>query len=332
MDSDGAVHIPSTPTHRLALRPGRWRARAARPYDDAAREYFHGLRWRQKPPQRVAAVLVLFGVLVLHILAFALLRQGSVPSFTPAPGAHESQAMQARLIEPPPTPNVVPIQLLPPAQVKAAPPQVRAARPVATPSQPMTATLEPTPMSTPPPKIYDRLGDIVLPDVSASAPSSATPAYRVPTMHGSDKLMHPHNPVEYTPTKMEKYFQPAGQDKLTKLVHKTTVEHTFTLPFGIHVKCAVAILAVAGGCAPVPPKQLSAPLRVKHKRDHFAPATPLIRQADKPAKSASVQAAQAASVQAAKAASVQAAKAASVAPAKAASVRVPLQQPLQLRH
>lgn len=288
MDSDGAVHIPSTPTHRWDLSPARWRARAPRPYDDGARVFLWHLRWRHERPERIRVALIFACVLLLHVLAFALLRQGSVPDFSPPPGEDDAQAMQARLIEPPPAPTVVPVQVLPPVHAKVAPQHARAPRPVATPKKAMTATLEPTPMSTPPPKIYDRQGDIVLPDAPAPAASAPAADYHAPAPQGAEKLMHPHPVMTYTPTKLEKYFEPAAQDPLTKAVEKTTVEHTFNLPFGIHIKCAIAPLALAGGCAPVAPEQLSAPLEVKHKRDNFAPATPLIPKADKPAKAATV--------------------------------------------
>lgn len=288
MDSDGAVHIPSTPTHRWVLSPAQWRARAARPFDADARRFFWDLRWRRQAPQPVRAALVLLGVALLHVLALALLRHGSVPDFKPVAEDYDSPAMQARLIEPPPAPNLVPVQVLTPVQAAAPARPVRPPRPVATPRQPMAATLEATPMSTSMPKIYDRRGDIVLPDMPVSATSALAADYHPYLPQGSEKLMHPHQPRVYTPTKLEKRFLAAGEDPLSKAVRKTTLEHTFNLPFGIHIHCAIAPLALAGGCAPVPPKQMSAPLVVEHKRDNFAPATPLIPKADKPAKAATV--------------------------------------------
>lgn len=288
MKSDGAIHVPSTPTHRWSVSPAHWRARAARPYDAAAREFFWNLRWRRKAPQRAKVALGLAGVVVLHVLAFALLRQGSVPDFPVAADEHATQAIQARLIEPPPAPTVVPVQLLPATQAnlpKAHKP-VRAPQPVATPEKAMTATLETTPMSTPPAKVYDRLGNIVLPDTPAPATSASAADYHAPAPQGSEKLMHPHQVMTYTPTKLEKRFLPAAETPLTKAVRKTTGEHTFNLPFGIHIRCVISPLSLAGGCAPVAPEELSAPLVVQHKRDNLAPATPLIRKPDKPAESA----------------------------------------------
>lgn len=288
MDSDGAVHIPSTPTHRWALSPAQWHARVARPHDAQAREFFWALRWRRKPPQRAKAALIFACVLLLHLLALMLLRQGSVPDFPDPPDELDTHAMQGRLIEQPPAPVVVPVQLLSPVQAKAPKRHTRARRPVATPEKPMAATLETTPMSTPPPKIFDRLGDIVLPDTPAPAASAPASDYHAHRPQGSETLMHPHPVMIYTPTRAEKYFLPAGEDPLTKAVRKTTLAHTFNLPFGIHIKCAISPLRMAGGCLPVAAQQLSAPLVVKHKRDNFAPATPLIRKGDKPARAASV--------------------------------------------
>lgn len=288
MESDDAIHRPSTPTHDRLLSPAQWRARALQPCDDQPRGFFWRLRGQRTPPQRARVVLIVGCVLLLHVLAFVLLRQGSVPDFHPLPNDDDGQVVQARLIEPPPAPTEVSVQLLPPTQAEAPPQPERAPRPVATPKKAMTAALELTPMSTAPPKIYDPHGDIVLPDTPAPATSAPVADYKVPVPQGSEKLMHPHPVMVYTPTKLEKRFHAAGEDPLSKAVRKTTVEHTFNLPFGIHIKCAVAPLAVAGGCAPVAPEQMSPPLVVKHKRDNFAPATPLIPKADKPAKAATV--------------------------------------------
>jgi hypothetical protein len=98
---------------------------------------------------------------------------------------------------------------------------------------------------------------------------------------GDTEVMHRSTPnIGYKPTRFEGEWTPYGESSidtaLRRAVEKTTVEHTFHLPRGIRVKCAVKpLLPIAlFGCAnPDPPP---APVASKvYDRLHLAPANPV---------------------------------------------------------
>jgi hypothetical protein len=96
----------------------------------------------------------------------------------------------------------------------------------------------------------------------------------------TEVMLHRAPNIGYKPTRFEGDWTPYGESSLDtalrRAVEKTTVEHTFHLPRGIRVKCAVRpLLPIAlFGCAnPDPPP---APVAEKvYDRLHLAPANPV---------------------------------------------------------
>jgi hypothetical protein len=100
--------------------------------------------------------------------------------------------------------------------------------------------------------------------------------------HGDTRIMDHGVPnIGYRPTRFEHDWTPEGESSidtaLRRAVEKTTVKHTFHLPRGIRVQCAVMPLLPMSlfGCRnPDPPPQ---PVAEKvYERLHLAPANPLV--------------------------------------------------------
>ncbi len=100
--------------------------------------------------------------------------------------------------------------------------------------------------------------------------------------HGDTKIMSHGVPnIGYRPTRFEQDWTPEGESSidtaLRHAVEKTTVKHTFHLPRGIRVQCAVMPLLPMSllGCRnPDPPPR---PVAEKvYERLHLAPANPLV--------------------------------------------------------
>lgn len=103
--------------------------------------------------------------------------------------------------------------------------------------------------------------------------------------HGDTDVMSHRRPgIEYKPTRFEQDWAPANEDAVTgalrRAVEKTSLKHTFHLPRGIRIECAVRPLVLAPmallGCHnPDPPAK---PLAQKiYDRLNLPPAKPLVK-------------------------------------------------------
>ncbi len=187
------------------------------------------------------------------------MRPDVLPLVSVAPPS--ADAIEIRFIPrgPPVPAPLPPPPVLPPS---SPPPKLAAARPrpVVKPEPPskdaMTVQLPaPKPDDAPPPTLFDKNGQPLLPASAASAPPSAEPDYveRMPT--DGDKVMQHSTPIKYAPTRFDKYWHKTStvDGALQKAVDATTVKKTFNLPGGVHVHCAVSLAMLAGGCGGDPP-------------------------------------------------------------------------------
>lgn len=140
------------------------------------------------------------------------------------------------------------------------------------------------PASKPAPRLYDANGQAMVPP----PPASSAPTYVSHALQGDTKILRHDSPVTYRATRFAEDWGKGGGPvtrALEKAVKKTTIKHTFHLPRGIRIHCAVSLAMLAGGCggdppAPPPPKD-------GDERLSMAPAKPLAGNPN-PAKSPGV--------------------------------------------
>lgn len=211
------------------------------------------LRWREPPRGYRLVWLVVVVVVLLHLVFAAMVWWVMRP-----PPSREGPAMA--------TTEVLEVRFIPAAAAPAAkapppvplpPPLPRAAsRHVIEPAAKNALSVQlPAPAaSVAPPQLFDRHGQPILPAAAGSAP---VPEYVQRMPQGDTRIMQHDSPVKYQATRFDKDWgngtTNAIDDALQKAVDKTTVKHTFDLPGGIHVHCAVSLAMLAGGCGGDPP-------------------------------------------------------------------------------
>lgn len=152
----------------------------------------------------------------------------------------------------PAPPKPPPVAAPPPRAIAhSAPPARRHAEPPA--QQALNVSL-PTPAPVARPHLFDRNGQPILPAAASTAP---VPEYVQRMPQGDTAIMRHDSPVKYKATRFAKDWgngtTNAIDNVLQKAVDKTTVKHTFHLPGGIRVHCAVSLAMLAGGCGGDPP-------------------------------------------------------------------------------
>jgi hypothetical protein len=230
------------------------------PLDESTRAILRQLRWRKPPRDPRRLWLAVAVAILLHVLfgwvIWQLMRPA--PLAFAAPQEHD-QAIEIRFIPrnspvAAPPPLAVPV---PPPPPQKAPPRrprpVPKAEPVS--KDAMTIRLpDAKPAASPTPKLVDQSGQALLPPPTTSAPApEADYVQRMPT--DSDKVMQHTTPINYTPTRLDKYWHRTStvDDTLQKAVDATTVKKTFNLPRGVRIHCAISLAMLAGGCGGDPP-------------------------------------------------------------------------------
>ncbi|WP_458069833.1 hypothetical protein [Rhodanobacter sp. BL-MT-08] len=255
------THPPQFDSPRGASRTDQ-PARGLVPLDESTSAMLRALPRRRSTRDRGWLWLSILAALVLHgFFAWFVWRQMR-PDMSPlAAAAPSAGAIEIRFI-PRDQPVAAPLPP-PPSPLRSSPPPKVAAtrpRPVVKPEPPskdaMTVQLPATkPDDAPPPTLFDKNGQPLLPASAASAPPSAEPDYvqRLPT--DGDKVMQHGTPIKYAPTRFDKYWHKTStvDSALQKAVDATTVKKTFTLPGGVHIHCAVSVAMLAGGCGGDPP-------------------------------------------------------------------------------
>jgi len=233
------------------------------------------LRWREPSRGHRLAWLVLLLTVLLH-LVFALMVWWAM---RPPPPARRGAAA--------PVTDVIEVRFIPAAAApaaKAVPPPVplppppshapprHATEPAA--KHALSVQLPAPAASVAAPRLFDRNGQVVLPAAAGSAP---VPEYVQHLPQGDTRIMRHDNPVKYQATRFDKDWGNGStnsiDDALQKAVDKTTVKHTFHLPGGVHIHCAVSLAALAGGCGGDPPPP--PPPKDGDVRLNMAPAKPL---------------------------------------------------------
>lgn len=237
-------------------------ARGLVPLDESTSAMLRALPRRRSTRDRGWLWLSIMAALLLHgFFAWFVWRQMSpdTPPFAAAVPTG-ADAIEIRFI--PRSPPVA-APLPPPAPPPNSPPSKMAAahpRPVIKPEPPskdaMTVQLPATkPDNTPPPRLFDKNGQPLLPASATSAPPKPEADYvqRMPT--DNDKVMQHSTPIKYTPTRFDKYWHKTSSldEGLQKAVDATTVRKTFNLPGGVHIHCGVSLAMLAGGCGGDPP-------------------------------------------------------------------------------
>lgn len=290
----GTASTPIPGTHRWSSAP-RWRKRPdARGLDPAQRAYLHDVRWRRLPVSRREVGLVLAATLLLHVLAMVGASYNMRVQPVAVQPTYQRHVIQVELIErsPAAAPSPPPPQVLPDMQVRppqAAVPRIKAPVAAITPP-PVKEAANPEAASA---ELFDDQGKVILP-AAATTTGRSVPDYQAGILHSDARPAQPQSPIQYKSTRFEKDWVPSSENVLQKAVRKTIMEATVVrLPGGTRIKCVVAPLALAGGCFPTGPEQLSAPLHVEFKRNNLPSATPLIKPSEaasraKPATPASV--------------------------------------------
>lgn len=234
-------------------------------------------RWRQRPLQHDRRqVWLALGVVALLHAGFML----AIHQTLRAP----SQVTHENLVTAPQIMHIRFIQQRPPRAAVAPPPPLNLPQRSATPPPkvaPVPKTHEPPAKnamtiqlatSKPAPRLYDPNGEALVPP----PPSSSAPNYVSHALQGDSTIMRHDNPVEYHATRFANDWGKGGgpvTQALEKAVKKTTVKHTFHLPRGIRIHCAVSLAMLAGGCGGDPPPP--PPPKDGDARLSMAPAKPL---------------------------------------------------------
>jgi len=220
------------------------------------------LHWRKPPRDRRRLWIGLVITLLLHVVFGFITWYEMRPRPLPPElvRVRIDNALQVRLISyssahkptippplvaqpPPPPPAVPPLHVSHPAH-----------EPVA--KDAMTVSLPaPVPAPTPPPKLYDSNGQVLLP-ASAASTASSTPDYVQRMPQGDRQIMRNSDPIKYKPTRLEQYFPPPGETAAGAVVRHVvnTVVKTqeINLPGGVHLKCKTVLGIPTPECG-IPP-------------------------------------------------------------------------------
>ncbi|MEW9623919.1 hypothetical protein [Rhodanobacter geophilus] len=210
------------------------------------------LRWREPSRGHRLAWLVLLFTVLLHLL-FATMVWWAMrpPPSRRGPAAPVADVLEVRFIAAATAPAA-------PAPAPVPPPPSAPSRHASGPAAKQALSVRlpaPAPAaSVAAPRLFDRNGQVILPAAASTAP---VPAYVQGMPQGDTRIMRHDSPVKYQATRFDKDWgngsTNAIDDALQKVVDKTTVKHTFHLPGGIHIHCAVSLAALAGGCGGDPP-------------------------------------------------------------------------------
>lgn len=264
--------------HRWLPPPDDERRRGLVEIDGPTRAMLHALHWRKPPrdPRRLWVALAI--ALLLHAFFVAAVWYEMRPP-APVPNVVEvqvDQGIQVRFIVrtaakaapaiPPPAPPPRPTREavgknalavhLPPSQVPAA--------------QPAPAA------SAPPPVLFDRTGEAVLP---ANAPGAPAAAYVQRVPQGDTEIMQHTAGDRYqsAPNTFKKYFPPPNESFVAGVMRKLNGHQGNTksvdLPGGIHLKCQKVLGIPIPNCG-VPPDP--PPSTDGDERMNMAPA-PLLK-------------------------------------------------------
>ena len=233
------------------------------------------LRWRKSPPDHRQGWLALLVAALLHVLFVCVTWQEMRPP--PAPPvvhAQRYEELQVRFIERAPPPVAEP----PPPPLAAVPPPPRVVPKHVEPlsKDAMTVQLPATPSSSaPPPQLFDRNGQALLPATTGSAPTSSEPGYVQGRPTGDTQIMQTRDVVKYQSTRFNGDWGKSNvvDRALQRAVDKTTVTHTFNLPRGVRIHCGISLAMLAGGCGGDPPAPPSA--KGGDERLNMAPAQSL---------------------------------------------------------
>ncbi|MFK2929984.1 hypothetical protein ISP14_04180 [Dyella agri] len=231
-------------------------------------------RWREPSRGYRLAWLVLLVTGLLHLLfAVVVWRAMRPPPLPPGNAVAATDMLEVRFIPAATAPAAKappPVPLPPPPRAPSRHSTVPAAKQALSVQLPAPAPAA----SVAAPRLFDRNGQIILPAAASTAP---LPEYVQHLPQGDTRIMQHNNPVKYQATRFEKDWGNGTtnsiDDALQKAVDKTTVKHTFHLPGGIHIHCAVALAALAGGCGGDPPPP--PPPKDGDVRLNMAPARPL---------------------------------------------------------
>lgn len=238
--------------------------RGLTPLDESTRARLRELRWREARSERRSRWLALAVAALLHLpFMLVIWFEMRPPALAPRPVQRE-EVLQVRFITRAP-PAVVP----PPP---AAPPRTlpKPREPVS--KDAMTVQL-PSPKPADTTRLYDQNGEPRLPAPVASAP---TPGYVQNRPQGDLQIMQHDSPIKYQATRFDDDWNGKGNavdNALQKLVDKTTVKKTISLPGGVRIHCGISIAMLAGGCGGDPPPPPSA--KDGDERLSMAPAKPL---------------------------------------------------------
>lgn len=262
------VHPPQVEHHRLASSDDGQPDHGLTALDESTRAMLRQLRRRKQPRDRWLWLPLLFALLLHGLFGWFVWGQMH-PAPAPTNTSTQQQndgAIEIRFIpRSSPAPSVPPPPAMPAPlqQPKVQPsPKVAPARPrvIAKPEplskDAMTVQLPETRWAdTPPPTLFDKSGQPLLPASATSTPPAPQADYvqRMPT--DSDKVMQHTTPVKYSPTRFDKYWHKSStvDDSLQKAVDATTVKKTISLPKGVHIHCSISLAMLAGGCGGDPP-------------------------------------------------------------------------------
>lgn len=296
MHTPGANATPITAAH--VWRPLSYRrARAsAAVFNASQRAWLREQRRHKVPTSPLWVAGILVASLLLHAVAWLAIDLGTRLAVPIEPASKAQRVIQVNLVEamaqavPSPPPPVPTTNIRPPAAAEQPSDRDAAPAPRSEPSLPR-----------PPPdtgrdhavaaSLFDKQGDVILP-AGATASGDTVAAFRHGNVHADARPNAPQSPIDYTPTRFENAWVPEDETLLGAAVRKTTVSGSvLTLPGGTQVKCALSILAFAGGCGLAPPDQMAPPLQVSNTRNSLPAATPLIAPAEAASRAQAVAAA-----------------------------------------
>ncbi|GEM_PF-635635 len=152
--------------------------------DRQRRDWLHDVRWRRSPRDRRRIALYWCGILLLHLLAAAGLREAMRPRPLPAPDvARDDVVVQVHLIEPTPVETPPVTQELPPLVVEPARPSAAAVNspaparrePPSRPSAPPPRTVGADEAIVATPRLYNPDGSLRLDLAPRGAPARTVP-------------------------------------------------------------------------------------------------------------------------------------------------------------
>ena len=220
---------------------------------------------------------------LLHVLfVWVTWQEMRPPPMPPVVHVQRYEELQVRFIERAPAPVAEPPPPTPPPLAAPPPPRVvlKHIEPVS--KDAMTVQLPAAPASAPPPQLFDKNGQALLPATSGSAPVSPESGYVQGRPTGDTQIMQTKDVVKYQSTRFNDDWGKGNvvDRALQKAVDKTTVTHTFNLPKGVHIHCGISLAMLAGGCGGDPPAPPSA--KDGDERLNMAPAQSLAPEPNAP--------------------------------------------------